>query len=199
MALRSFQTENDQSIYASQDLVDGGCSRGAGANGFDELFLFQRLQNRVERSERYLCRLGQNSGFRRDLIVRIHLCAKRSNHSALARAQFRCWRSWFDTPLCAVSVFRKEVGKGFLKQVLRRRLVLDAEAAKLGPRTLGEVSRNRASYLPDRGGAPARAGLVLSSPVLAWQRCWSGRASCDTEMVAWRGRMAEGGSIEASY
>ena len=49
---------------------------------------------------RYVPGSGENGGLRFDLLVRIHLGAKRSEHSALARAQFRCWRSWYDTPLC---------------------------------------------------------------------------------------------------
>ena len=53
MDVAAFQTEHGQQ-YASQDLVDGGCSRRACAGGFDELFLFQRMQNRVKGSERYL-------------------------------------------------------------------------------------------------------------------------------------------------
>ena len=50
--------------YASQDLVDGRRSCGASTRGFDELFLFQGLQNGVQPSERYACRFGQYSYFR---------------------------------------------------------------------------------------------------------------------------------------
>ena len=53
-----------KSSCLSQNLVDGGCSRGAGARGFDELFLLQRLQNRMERAEWCVRRLGQYSYFR---------------------------------------------------------------------------------------------------------------------------------------
>ena len=53
-----------KSSCLSQNLVDGGCSRRAGARGLDKLFLLQRLQNRMERSERYACRFGQYSYFR---------------------------------------------------------------------------------------------------------------------------------------
>ena len=87
-------------VYASQDLVDGRRSRRAGARRLDELFHFQRMQNRVKGSERDVRSFGEDGGLRFHLPVRIHLCAERPEHRALARAQFRCRRSWFDTPLC---------------------------------------------------------------------------------------------------
>src|SRR5215471_3407539 len=44
--------------------------------------------------------LGEDGDLCFDVLVRIHLGAKHSEYRALARAQFRCWRSWFETPLC---------------------------------------------------------------------------------------------------
>ena len=40
-----------------KQLKDGRRSCGACADGFNQLLLFQRLQNRMKRSKRYLCRL----------------------------------------------------------------------------------------------------------------------------------------------
>ena len=39
---------SERGYFYLQHLVDGGCSRGACTRGFDELFLLQRLQNRMQ-------------------------------------------------------------------------------------------------------------------------------------------------------
>src|SRR5208337_177684 len=59
---------------------------------------------------RYVRGFGENGGVRFDLLVRIHLREEGPEHRALACAQFRCWRSWFETPLCR-SLLRR--GRGF--------------------------------------------------------------------------------------
>ena len=45
-----------------QNLVDGGRSRRADTRGLNELLFFQQLQNRVQRSERYVRCFGQYGG-----------------------------------------------------------------------------------------------------------------------------------------
>ena len=57
----------------------------------------------MERSERYLCCSCEIGGFRGNLLMLIHLCAKRFHHGALARTDFRCFgncRSWLSASLC---------------------------------------------------------------------------------------------------
>jgi hypothetical protein len=43
-----------------------------------QLFLFQRMQNRMERSERYVCRFGQDGGLFLDEVASVHFRTKRS-------------------------------------------------------------------------------------------------------------------------
>ena len=63
MELQSFQAENDQHICITRPGRRPVLVRSQHAR-FDELFLFQGLQNRMQRSERYVCRFGQYSYFR---------------------------------------------------------------------------------------------------------------------------------------
>ena len=57
----------------------------------------------MERSEGYLCRSCEIGGFRCNLLMLIHFCAKRFHHGALARTDFRRFgncRSWLNASLC---------------------------------------------------------------------------------------------------
>ena len=71
-------------LISSQDLIDGGSPDRSWTRSQDELFLFERLKNRVKRSQRSVRCSGQNRGPYLNAVVVIHFCTKCLEHGALS-------------------------------------------------------------------------------------------------------------------